>query len=73
MVEHVHKTYSCDRCGSDLGKAPPRSKLTAQAHKEGEWAMEFSFTWKDFCPRCEKDVSTFFTTRPTRQSGGSDV
>ena len=53
--------YFCDRCGDSLGDKEPSKKLTVKAALEGEWAMEFSRDWKDFCPSCKSDVIKFFT------------
>jgi hypothetical protein len=60
MAEHIAKSYSCDRCKSDLGSERPNSKAVVTAYFEGEWAPECRAEWKDLCPSCRSSALEFF-------------
>lgn len=62
MAEHVVRSFSCDRCGADLGAARGRQPTQVTAQEEGEWAMDWAVKWRDLCEPCRADVRAFFTT-----------
>lgn len=62
MAEHIHKTYSCDRCKTDLGTTRPRhgqsTRVTARFdYSEGPGP---NYDWTDLCVSCRKIVMEFF-------------
>lgn len=63
MAEHIAKSYSCDRCGIDIGAQKPSKNMSVRANRNGEWAPEFDIKWDDFCADCDAEVSQFFTRK----------
>lgn len=61
MAEHLHKSYSCDRCMRDLGEAVPEHypKTKVSAVFEGEWAM-VTVAFAQLCDPCHEAVWQFF-------------
>ena len=62
MAEHVHKTYSCDRCKADLGAERPSHSQEADIVASFNWqdGPGAVFKWKDLCTACRDDVFAFF-------------
>lgn len=60
MAEHIRKTFSCDRCGTDLGSERGRQPITVTAVEDGEWAKEWSVNWRDLCEPCRDAVRKMF-------------
>lgn len=63
MAEHVHKTYTCDRCKASMTeRKPPHPWGTVQIrgyfeYREGPGPK---FTWNDLCQPCGDVVTAFF-------------
>lgn len=66
MAEHVHKTYSCDRCKADLGDKRPQRIQTTEVVAAFHWrdGPGPQFKWADLCDRCDSEVKAFFGVRP---------
>lgn len=62
MAEHVHKTYTCDRCKADLGDVrPKRSQQTkVVATFDSMEGPGPGFHWLDLCDGCDRAVKVFF-------------
>lgn len=62
MAEHIHLTYTCDRCKADLGEKRPYRDQQAEVraafnYTEGPGP---SFRWDDLCDACVSEVRAFF-------------
>lgn len=62
MAEHVHKTYSCDRCKADMGSVRPKHSQSTDIVANFNWAEGPGpmFIWKDLCDDCRREVFAFF-------------
>lgn len=62
MAEHIHKTYSCDRCKEALGSERPQRLRTIDVRAQLDWrdARGQHFEWKDVCDACYRDIMNFF-------------
>lgn len=62
MAEHVHRTYSCDRCKADLGTERPKHAQESEVTASFNWSEGPGpiFRWKDLCTDCRKAVFDFF-------------
>lgn len=62
MAEHVHKTYTCDRCKASLGSERPKPSQGANVRASFNWSEGPgpSFQWDDLCSDCRKAVFAFF-------------
>lgn len=68
-MEHVHKTYSCDRCQKEIGSERPKRSQGAIVTATFNWAdgPGPSYDWKDLCDPCYGFVKAFFL-RPLQES-----
>ena len=66
MAEHIHTTYSCDRCAADLGAAKPYREPVAiiKASFASLQKPAQHFEWNHLCDRCDTAVRAFFLTSP---------
>lgn len=62
MAEHVHKSYSCDRCKADLGPDRPNHGQGAVISAAFNWreGPGPTFKWDDLCDGCRSAVMAFF-------------
>lgn len=68
MAEHIHKTYTCDRCAVDLGATRPQHAQWAEVDASFNWrdGPGPRFKWRDLCDRCRADVFAFFLPNEAR-------
>lgn len=62
MAEHIHKSYTCDRCKADLGSELPRHSQRADVSASFNWSTGPgpTFKWTDMCDECRAEVFAFF-------------
>jgi len=64
MSQKTTTEFFCDRCSCSLGVKKPREDVTVEAHAWGEFAMDFSRSWKHLCGDCRNLVYAFFGKVP---------
>lgn len=66
MAQHVHTTYTCDRCKCDLGTTRPKRDVDCivEAHFPSIQKSSHHFKWNDLCDSCDVAVKAFFLTSP---------
>ena len=62
MAEHIHKTYSCDRCKADLGDKRPNRAQGCEVSAAFHWLAGPgpTFKWVDVCDECRAEIRSFF-------------
>jgi hypothetical protein len=62
MAEHVHKSYSCDRCKADLGAERPKRDQPPliRASFNYDSGPGPTYDWSDLCDSCNDAVRAFF-------------
>lgn len=60
MAEHVHKTYTCDHCRTELESVPKHyPAITGRIEFIGEWAS-VGFKFEHLCKPCHDKIWQFF-------------